>query len=108
MPIPSVNELMLPILEMLADGKKHSVEESILLVRERFEISLQDMRIKLNNGQYKIDNQIHWVRAKFTEHGLAENLGNGWFQILPCGHYVLRNHADELDNAFLNRFFCPD
>ncbi len=106
MPIPSVNDLMLPVLQLLSDGEPHHLEEAVFMVQREFNLSLADLREQLDSGNYAIDNRIDWVRSYFTQHNIAENLGDGWFRILPCGQRMLADHPHDLSITFLNNYTC--
>lgn len=108
MAIPSVNDLMLPVLKMLADGEPHHVDEAVIMAQQEFNLTPAELREKLKSGNYVINNRIDWVRAHFTKHKLAENLGEGWFRILPCGQQVLAQAPQDLSVTFLKSLTCGD
>lgn len=74
MPIPDCQTLLLPVLQMLADGAKHSSEEIRDQVTIQFNISSHELREKHANGTPVLHNRVAWALAHL-------NMGSG-----PLGH----------------------
>ncbi|HLV35360.1 MAG TPA: winged helix-turn-helix domain-containing protein [Spirillospora sp.] len=62
MAIPSVNELMGPVLEILGDAQLHSREEIIDKIATKFGLTPADIEETVaDTTNSKIGNQIDWV-----------------------------------------------
>jgi restriction system protein len=106
MAYPNVNELLLPVLEILGDGKNHDRIEIIDLLSKRFNLTQEERDRTSGNNNLVFGNLIDFVRNYFTQHQLIETPTRGNFHITKCGQYVLRHHASALSIQFLNSFRC--
>lgn len=47
---PSVNELMLPTLRLLADGEAHHLDEGVAMAHQHINLSVANIRATLESG----------------------------------------------------------
>lgn len=105
MAIPDFQTLMLPMLEILADGKEYSVREIIELLSNKFQLT-QDERNELlpSGGQYIFDNRIGWTRTHLKKAGLLEAPRRAYVVITERGLEVLKSEPKEINVKFLKQF----
>ncbi len=106
MSIPSINELMGPILEILSDSELHGRDEIIDKIAVRFGLKQSDIEQTIGaTSNTKLGNQIDWVRAYFTQHRIIETPEKSQFRITTMGLKVFHNHLSELSISFLDNHF---
>lgn len=104
MPIPDYQTLMLPVLEIAADGKEHRIREVIQSLAVRFNLSEGEKRELLPSGTGIFDNRVGWARTYLKKAGLINNTKWGYFQITDRGHSVLSKKPSQIDIAFLRQY----
>ncbi len=105
MAVPDFQSLMLPILQLAADGLEHtSAEASDLLIRQ-FRLTDEDLNELLPSGrQSKLANRIGWTTTYLRKTQLIEGTGRGRFRITERGRAVLRENPARVDLKYLERF----
>jgi len=106
--IPDYQNIMLPLLKFLGDGKSHEKSEAIIELGKYFKLSENEMNDILPNSKYgkKIfNNRVHWAQAQLKRGGLMEYLGKGSFKITDKGKSLLNENPQELTIAFLRKKF---
>lgn len=105
MSIPDYQSIMLPLLNLIADQKEHSLRETIEVLAERFKLSDDDRKEFLPSGQQAIfDNRVGWARTYLKKAGLVETTRRGYFRITKRGLEVLAKKPGEINAAFLKQF----
>ena len=89
MPIPSTNEMKLPVLQYIADGQEYRRSDIINMISKRFSLT-QDERKRLSNGV---------TMERPLEHkGLIERPRKGYYRITTLGlEFLNRNPQETLD-----------
>lgn len=105
MPIPSYDELMLPVLQELRDGQEHHVRD----VRERIagilSLTEADRNELLPSGkQFVFDNRVGWAKTYMEKAGLVRTVRRGVYQITDRGLSLLQENPKALNNEVLERF----
>jgi restriction system protein len=81
MGVPSFQEMFLPFLQFLADGKARRMQEVAESVADHFQLSPQDREEPIPSGQSsKLANRIGWCRTHLKLAGFsigAFRLGSG-------------------------------
>jgi restriction system protein len=73
MAIPGYQDLMLPLLKLVSDGKEYSLREIIERLAEEFNLSEEDRNEFLPSGRHRIfDNRVSWAKTYLSEAGLLE------------------------------------
>ncbi|RME85486.1 MAG: restriction endonuclease [Caldilineae bacterium] len=105
MGIPDYQTLMRPLLEVLSDGREHTLRECVDVLAERFRLSREERAELLPSGQQAIfDNRVGWARTYLKKAGLLEAPGRGRVRITPRGRETLANTQDRIDVDFLMRY----
>ncbi|HOQ31829.1 MAG TPA: restriction endonuclease [Candidatus Hydrogenedens sp.] len=105
MPIPDYQSIMLPLLKFPGDKKEHSIRESIEHIANIFNLSEEERREVLPNGQqYIIDNRVGWARTYLKKAGLLESTKRSYFKITDLGLEVLQKNPKEINVKFLEQF----
>ncbi len=105
MAIPDYQSIMLPLLELAADGSEHSLRESIETLADQLGLSGEERRELLPSGrQPTFDNRVGWARTYMKKAGLLESTKRGYFRITKRGLDVLAKQPSQIGNAFLRQF----
>jgi restriction system protein len=105
MAIPDFQMILLPLMQLTADGKEHSTSEAIDRLAAVFHLSEEERRELLPSGrQAKFDNRVGWARTHLSKAGLLERTGYGKFRIADRGRDVLRQQPDAINMKLLEQF----
>ena len=64
MPIPDFQSIMLPLLELAADGKTYYIHDEVEKLADRFNLSEDEKSKLLSSGQQPIFyNRVGWART---------------------------------------------
>ncbi len=99
--IPDYQSLMLPVLEIAANGET-SVPEAEANVAERFSLTEGDREEMLPSGRQRVlHNRIHWAKFYLTRAGLIESPKRGRFIISLAGRQLLAKPPSKIDTQYL-------
>lgn len=105
MPIPDYQTVMLPLLELAADGKEHRIREAIQSLATHFGLSEFEQKELLPSGASTIfGSRVGWARTYMKHANLIENVRRGCFQITDRGRHVLSRKPARIDVAFLRQY----
>ncbi len=105
MPIPDFESLMLPLLELLGNGKEHSLRELIPILEDKFKLTEDERKTLLPSGQQPIfHNRVGWARTYMKKAGLLEASRRGLIRITERGKEVLNQKPQRIDVTFLKQF----
>jgi restriction system protein len=105
MAVPDFQTLMLPVLDLAADGQVHSTSETIKRLGERFQLTEEDLEELLPSGrQRRFTNRVNWATTHLRKAGLLESAGYGKFRITERGRKVLAAKPERVDMKLLAQF----
>lgn len=105
MAIPGFEQFMLPLLELAADGKEHSLGEAIERIAEQFKLGAEERDELLPSGTMtRLKNRIAWAVTYLSKSVLIERTGRGRFRITDRGRGVLRGPPETIDIKFLSQY----
>lgn len=103
--IPSYQELMLPILEELADGNDYATPALQRTLAQRFSLTQEEVSRLLPSGrQTFIKNRIGWAQTYLKKAGLLETPKRGTYRLTPRGREILQEKPTAIDAEFLMRY----
>lgn len=105
MAVPDFQSLMLPMLELAADGKEHSMQVIRDALSNKLNLSPEDLEERLPSGrQTTFANRLAWAKVYLTQAGLLESPKRGHFFISERGKEVLAQTPSRIDIKYLERF----
>lgn len=105
MPIPDFQNLMLPMLQIAADGAEHRLGDVIEALAQQFELSEAERTELLpSGGQARFENKAGWARTHLGKALLVESKRRGWFCITQRGQELLAEPPDRITVAYLTRY----
>lgn len=105
MPIPDYQTVMLPLLEIAADGKEHHIRQAMQNLADYFNLTEDERKELLPSGVSSIFNsRVGWARTYLKKAGLIKYTKRGYFQITDRGCNVLDLKPAKIDVPFLRRY----
>jgi len=105
MALPDFQQLMLPILTLIGDGKEHQRQELFEKAAQMFNLTHEERTHLLPSGrQYTFDNRVGWARTYLKKAGLLSSPSRGIIKITERGKEVLKNKPSEINVKFLEQF----
>ena len=103
--IPTYEEIMLPMLEYLADGKEHSLSETHNALAQHFNLTDEELRELLPSGRQPVfRNRVGWARTYMKKAGLLTSPKRAHFKITERGKELLKEKPKEITAKFLARY----
>lgn len=100
--IPDFQTIMLPLLEILADKKEHSLKDLLLQICDKYNLTEAEREELVPSGvQTKIYNRITWVVTHFKKAKLISSPKRGAFVITEKGLETLKSKPQRIDLKFL-------
>jgi restriction system protein len=105
MSIPNYQECMLPLLEIVGDGKHYQIKAVTQRIADRFSLTEEERTELLpSKAQAIIANRVAWAKTYLKKAGLLEQPKRGVVAISSEGMAVLKNKPTKLDTGFLERY----
>lgn len=104
MAIPDYQSLMLPVLQLAAEGE---IRIGIAVERLANELRLtpeEKSQLLPSGKQPTFANRVHWAKSFLVQAGLLQITKRAHFQITDRGREVLSRNLREIDNSILNEF----
>jgi restriction system protein len=96
---------MLPLLEVLADGRERTAAECRETLASRFSLTPEDLEARLRSGVNVFADRVHWTATYLVKAGLLVRPRRGALQITERGIELLAEPPERIDVAFLaNRY----
>jgi restriction system protein len=105
MAIPDYETVMLPLMQFVADGKDHSINEVTLHLSDLFKLTPEEREQRIPSGQSSyIKNRTGWAKTYLKKAGLLNSPKRGLIQITDRGREVLAQKPERINRAFLEQF----
>lgn len=104
MPIPTMFDLTLPVLELLGDGEIYHNSVLADQLAQRFNLTEAERNERTSSGQRRFANRISWARMELKNAVLLEYTRPGTSRITDRGRQVLVDKPHRIDRPFLNQF----
>ena len=102
MAIPDYQSIMLPLLQLAADGHEHRFRDAVESLSAQFGLSAEERAQPLpSRTQPVFDNRVGWARTYLVKACLLESPRRAYFRITDRGREVLKNSPSRIDAAFL-------
>ena len=105
MSVPKYFEMHRPLLKILADGSRHSLQELKAGVINCFHLTDEELGELLPSGrQTYFSNRIGWAITYLKKAGLIENTAKGEYRITDSGKKVFREGPEIIKSSYLKQF----
>ena len=103
--IPKYEQIMLPLLTILGDGKEHQLSNLVEQLATHFKLSEDEKRQLLPSGKQPLfRNRVGWARSYMAKAGLIDSVKRGRYTISSRGKSVLKEKPKDIDAAYLMKF----
>jgi restriction system protein len=103
--IPDFQTIMLPLMQIAADGQEHRNRDVTELLAQHFKFTDEERKALLPSGrQATFDNRVGWSATHLRKACLLERTGSGRFHITQRGLEVLQTHPAKIDMQLLLQF----
>jgi restriction system protein len=105
MAIPDFQSIMLPFLQVLADGEERSMKEMVGLLAKHFSLTESELEEMLPSGQQSLfSNRVAWTKTHLKNAGLVDNPTRGRVKLSSDGTRVLSESPGRIDMKYLRQF----
>ncbi|MBN4076527.1 restriction endonuclease [Gemmatimonas aurantiaca] len=105
MAIPDYETTMLPLLNLLRDGKDRTIKTAIVELASFFNLTEDEKRTLLPSGkQQTFNNRVGWARTYMKKAGLLETPERGVMRITTLGQELLSENLNRIDSKVLKRY----
>ena len=105
MPVPDYQSLMLPVLQLAADGEEHKFSQAIDDLAEKFDLTDDERNELLPSGtQAVFNNRVGWARSYLKQAGLLNTPRGGYFTISQRGRDLLSQNPSRIDISTLEQY----
>lgn len=95
--IPDFQTIMLPMLELLADGQPKTLNDVMTLLSSHFNLTQDHLKIKVPSGQMGLfRNRVGWTRSYLKNAGLIHYPSRGVYQVTDFGKDYLKTNPTDL------------
>jgi restriction system protein len=105
--IPKYEEIMLPLLKFLADGKVHGLSETHDVLAEQFKLTHSERQELLPSGKKRLfRDRLGWSNTYLKKAGLLTSSKRATFSITENGLLLLKDPPTKITSKFLRRYPC--
>lgn len=105
MSIPTYEQIMLPLLDILKNKNIYTNKECIDILAEKLNVTEQELRELLPSGKKKIFyDRVNWAKTYLKKAGLVEAPRRGKIKITQLGLELLQENPAELKSKDLLRY----
>lgn len=105
MAIPDYQTVMLPLLQLLADGEEHTMKNIVQELGKQFKLTEKELSILLpSGGSLVFASRVGWARTYLKKAGLLDSPKRAVLVITERGKKVLSTNPPIIDNQLLRQF----
>ena len=106
MSVPGYQEFMYPFLELIKDGKEHTLQSIYQDMADYFDLSEEQVNQKLPSGKQTVfKNRVGWARTYLSKAGLINVVRRAVFTLSAEGYRIVENpDITYIDNRFLTKY----
>lgn len=106
MPIPTYEDLMLPLLKrVVAAPAEINVPALLPALAKDFGLTPDEVEERLSSGrQTVLANRCHWAQTYMRRAGLLESVRRGYFRATERGRHLLAEQPERIDGGVLRRY----
>src|ERR1700733_90810 len=104
--LPSIDKLLQPVLEAVADGQARESSEVVTIVSDSLGLDAEGREARIRSGRTVIENRVGWACTSLTRAGLLEQPRESAVAITDVGRSTLEIADGPIDHLYLRRA-CP-
>lgn len=102
MAIPNFERFMLPVLEVVADGKKHQRNDVKLAAVAKMKLTPEQLAERIRGGSSRAGSRAHWAIEYLCQAGAISRPARGILEINDVGRQLLSDNPDGLSRKSLS------
>jgi len=99
--VPDYETLMLPLLELLADGRERTAAQCREQLADRLGLSTEDLAERIPSGDNLFGSRLHWAATYLAKAGVLTRPRRGVAQLSERGRQLLSEAPVRVDTALL-------
>ncbi len=105
MPIPDFQTIMLPLLQLSADGKEWKIADATDRLADAYALTPEERNQLIPSGRARaFNNRVAWAKVYLSKAGLINPTKRAHFVVSGQGRKVLANPPDRITIKFLTQF----
>lgn len=105
MPIPTYDQIMLPLLQLVRDQQQRHVRDVEQPLAKHFNLTTDEQQQLLGSGKKTVFyDRIGWAKTYLTQAGLLAKTGRGLFTITDAGLALLAQNPPAIDRPLLLQY----
>jgi 5-methylcytosine-specific restriction endonuclease McrA len=104
MPIPTIDAVMLPLLQLAADRGEHSSREAAEALASHFNLSDAERTELVPSGTKRFPIRVSWARTNLKKAGLLDPTRSSHFRITNRGIALLEEKPNVINDKLLRRY----
>ena len=105
MPIPTFEEVMLPLLKAIRNKNDHSMKDVIKTISDDLNLTDEERNRLLPSGKTTyMQSRVGWAKTYMKFAGLVEQTERGLVNITEAGLNVLNENPSKIDRQYLSKF----
>ncbi len=105
MPLPTFQELMLPLLKTISDRNDYKLKVIKDELANMYNLNSEERNMLLPSGRGKLfGNRVEWAKFYLLKAGLISSPRRGYIKITNNGLNALNQNPQIIDRAFLSQF----
>lgn len=105
MSIPTYEEVILPLLEVIYDGNIYTNKECEKELSKIFKLTDMELNERLSSGKRTFYDRLNWAKTYLKNAGLIESTEKrGMFKITQDGRMLVESKPKEIDSKYLRKY----
>ncbi|TEU25625.1 restriction endonuclease [Alkanindiges illinoisensis] len=106
MTLPTYNQLMLPLMKLLAEQKKPiKLSEATQILSDRSGLTSEELSLMLPSGTKTVFyDRVGWAKTYLVKAALIQQPKRGFCELSPVGHSIDLSQLSAINNEYLMQF----
>lgn len=105
MAIPTYEEVMLPLLQVIYDGNIYTNKECEEKLSKIFKLTEVELNERLSSGKRTFYDRLNWAKTYLRNAGLIESTQKrGMFKITEDGKLLVESKPEYIDSKYLKKY----
>lgn len=103
MPMPTWDQFMVPVLEVLSDGETRRLRDLYGLVADHVGLTAEERAEAISSGMLRHHDRIGWAASDLARATAVERPSRGLYRITDVGRRLLQNHPQRITQKDLRK-----
>ncbi|WP_455537801.1 restriction endonuclease [Terrisporobacter sp.] len=103
--IPTYEEIMLPLLEVIYDRRIYTNKECEQELSKNFKLTEEELNNRLSSGKKTFYDRLNWAKTYLKNAGLIQSVEKrGMFNITKDGRTLVESKPNHIDSKYLKKY----